>query len=300
MISAVKHRRESHDGISLAAYRTEKRGGFCSVELRKVNLTYRNKKNVLPVLRDINLRLFDDDFVCVLGPSGCGKTSLLNVLAGYNTDIEGEVLVHGSRHNRPDPSVGVVFQQPNLFPWLSVEKNVEFGLVMKGVAPQKRAEISAHYIHLVDLDAAKKLLPHQLSGGMKQRAAIAMTLAADSKIVLLDEPFSGLDALTREAMQQHLRSIWQTSKKCFFFITHDVEEALLISTRILIMNAPPGRIAWDFYNPLRRHGEAGFDQIRASKDFVPLRSALIDLIQGGNEAGFAESPRRFHEEALVN
>jgi NitT/TauT family transport system ATP-binding protein/taurine transport system ATP-binding protein len=136
----------------------------------------------------------------------------------------------------------------------------------------------------VDLDGSKKLLPHQLSGGMKQRAAIAMTLAADSKIVLLDEPFSGLDALTREAMQRHLRSIWQTSNKCFFFITHDVEEALLISTRILIMNARPGRIAWDLHNPLRQDGEADFDEIRADKEFVPLRSALIDLIQGEEEA----------------
>jgi NitT/TauT family transport system ATP-binding protein/taurine transport system ATP-binding protein len=236
------------------------------------------------VLHDINLRLFDDDFVCVLGPSGCGKTSLLNVLAGYNTDITGEVLVHGSQHSRPDPRVGVVFQQPNLFPWLNVEKNVEFGLVMKGIPRKERTSVSAHYIHLVDLDGSKKLLPHQLSGGMKQRAAIAMTLAADSKIVLLDEPFSGLDALTREAMQRHLRSIWKTSNKCFFFITHDVEEALLISTRILIMNAHPGRIAWDFHNPLRQDGDADFDKIRADKEFVPLRSALVDLIQGDDEA----------------
>jgi NitT/TauT family transport system ATP-binding protein/taurine transport system ATP-binding protein len=284
MISTVKPHREFSERISLPAYRPEKRNGFCSVELRNVHLRYRNKKKALLVLHDINLQLFDDDFVCVLGPSGCGKTSLLNVLAGYNTDIAGEVLVHGKPHNRPDPRVGVVFQQPNLFPWLSVERNVEFGLVMKGVASNERAKISAHYLHLVDLDASKKLLPHQLSGGMKQRAAIAMTLAADSTIVLLDEPFSGLDALTREAMQQHLRSIWKTSKKCFFFITHDVEEALLISTRILIMNAHPGRIAWDFYNPMRQQGEVSFDQIRASKDFVPLRSALIDLIHGENEA----------------
>jgi NitT/TauT family transport system ATP-binding protein/taurine transport system ATP-binding protein len=283
MINTTKTRLEFPKIVSLSAYRSEKRTGSCSVELRNVNLTYRNGKNAVPVLDNINLRLFDDDFVCVLGPSGCGKTSLLNVLAGYNTGITGEVLVHGKQHNRPDPRVGVVFQQPNLFPWLSVEKNVEFGLVMKGVAPRERAKISDRYIHLVDLDGSKKLLPHQLSGGMKQRAAIAMTLAADSKIVLLDEPFSGLDALTRESMQRHLRSIWKTSNKCFFFITHDVEEALLISTRILIMNARPGRIAWDFHNPLRQDGEADFDEIRADKEFVPLRSALVGLIQGNDQ-----------------
>ena len=284
MINTVKTRLEFPKKVSLPAYQPEKRPDSCSVELRNVNLTYRNRKNSVPVLRDINLRLFDDDFVCVLRPSGCGKTSMLNVLAGYNTDIRGEVLIHGNRHNRPDPRVGVVFQQPNLFPWLSVERNVEFGLVMKGVPPGERTRVSALYIHLVDLDKSKKLLPHQLSGGMKQRAAIAMTLAADSKIVLLDEPFSGLDALTRESMQRHLRSIWRESNKCFFFITHDVEEALLISTRILVMNARPGRIAWDFHNPLRQDGDVDFDEIRTNKEFVPLRSALIDLTQGEAEA----------------
>jgi NitT/TauT family transport system ATP-binding protein/taurine transport system ATP-binding protein len=138
MISTIKTQLEFQKKISLPAYQPEKRTGSCSVELRNVNLTYRNRKNAVSVLHDINLRLFDDDFVCVLGPSGCGKTSMLNVLAGYNTDITGEVLVHGKQHNRPDPCVGVVFQQPNLFPWLNVEKNVEFGLVMKGVPAKER------------------------------------------------------------------------------------------------------------------------------------------------------------------
>jgi NitT/TauT family transport system ATP-binding protein/taurine transport system ATP-binding protein len=266
----------------IRAYRPEDRGGISSVELRAVNLTYHNREKSLEVLQNINLQLFDDDFVCVLGPSGCGKTSLLNVLAGYNTDIAGEVLVNGKHHDCPNPDVGVVFQQPNLFPWLSVEKNIEFSLKLKKIPARERAEICDRYIRLVDLEHAKKLLPHQLSGGMKQRAAIAMTLASDSKIVLLDEPFSGLDALTRESMQKHLVQIWKSSKKCFFFITHDVDEALLISTRILVMNANPGRIVRDFYNPLRQPGEDtyNFDSIRASKDFIPMRGILIDYIQG--------------------
>jgi NitT/TauT family transport system ATP-binding protein/taurine transport system ATP-binding protein len=268
--------------VSLKSYRPEERGGSCSVELRKVSLTYHNKKKPLDVLQNINLRLFDDDFVCILGPSGCGKTSLLNVIAGYNNDISGEVLVQGKRHDCPDPNVGVVFQQPNLFPWLNVEKNIGFSLELKGIPPQERSNICSHYLRLVDLEHAGKLLPHQLSGGMKQRAAIAMTLASDAKIVLLDEPFSGLDALTRETMQKHLVQIWKESKKCFFFITHDVEEALLISTRILIMNANPGHIAGDFYNPLRSPGEDtyNFDSIRSSKSFIPMRSMFIDYIQG--------------------
>jgi NitT/TauT family transport system ATP-binding protein/taurine transport system ATP-binding protein len=262
--------------------RQEERNANCSVELKDVNLIYKNGKEYLNVLNDIDLKLFDDDFVCVLGPSGCGKTSLLNAIAGYNTDISGQVLINGAPHTKPNPEVGVVFQQPNIFPWLSVEKNVEFGLKMKKIPKKERAEIVNHYVNLVGLDKARKLLPHQLSGGMKQRAAIARTLAADSKVVLLDEPFSALDALTREAMQKHLKKIWKETNKCFFFITHDVEEAILLSTRIIVMNANPGRIVSDFRNPLQQYDDNSFKKIRSSEEFGELRDSLIELIQGND------------------
>lgn len=260
----------------------EERSASCSVELKDVNLIYKNGKQYLHVLNNIELKLFNDDFVCVLGPSGCGKTSLLNAIAGYNTDISGQVLINGIPHNRPNPEVGVVFQQPNIFPWLSVEKNVEFGLKMKSIPKKERAEIVDHYINLVGLEKFRKLLPHQLSGGMKQRAAIARTLAADSKVVLLDEPFSALDALTRESMQKHLKKIWKESNKCFFFITHDVEEAILLSNRIIVMNSNPGRIVSDFQNPLKQYGDDSFKNIRASKEFEEIRDSLIKLIQGND------------------
>jgi len=265
--------------------REEERSANCSVELKDVNLIYKNGKQYLHVLNDVQLKLFNDDFVCVLGPSGCGKTSLLNAIAGYNTDISGQVLVNGIPHNKPNPDVGVVFQQPNIFPWLSVEKNVEFGLKMKGIHKKERAEIVNHYIDLVGLEKARKLLPHQLSGGMKQRAAIARTLATDSKVVLLDEPFSALDALTRESMQKHLKKIWKESNKCFFFITHDVEEAILLSTRIIVMNANPGRIVSDFRNPLQQYDDNSFKKIRSSEEFGRLRDSLIELIQGTDLEG---------------
>jgi NitT/TauT family transport system ATP-binding protein/taurine transport system ATP-binding protein len=254
-----------------------------SVELRNVRLIYQNSGKPARILEDINLKLYGDDFVCLLGPSGCGKTSLLNVLAGYNADTaEGEVLVDGKQHNSPNPDVGVVFQQPNLFPWLSVEKNIDFSLSLKRKPAAERKKICDKLFHMVNLEHARKLFPHQISGGMKQRAAIAMTLASDSKIVLFDEPFSGLDALTREAMQKHLLAIWKSTKKCFFFITHDVEEALLISNRIIIMQAGPGRIAGDFINPFRTpDGEVyNFNDVRSSKNFIPMRTMLIDYIQG--------------------
>lgn len=260
--------------------RVEEINANCSVELKDVNLIYKNGKEYLNILNNIDLKLFNDDFVCVLGPSGCGKTSLLNAIAGYNTDISGQVLINGLPHTKPNPDVGVVFQQPNIFPWLSVEKNVEFGLKMKGIPKRERVEIVNHYVKLVGLDKARKLLPHQLSGGMKQRAAIARTLAADSKVVLLDEPFSALDALTREAMQKHLKKLWKESNKCFFFITHDVEEAILLSTRIIVMNANPGRIVSDFRNPLQQYDDNSFKKIRTSEEFGELRDSLIELIQG--------------------
>lgn len=262
---------------------SEERSENSSVELKDVNLIYNNKKDYLHVLKDIQLKLYNEDFVCVLGPSGCGKTSLLNAIAGYNTDISGEVLINGIPHTKPSPDVGVVFQQPNIFPWLSVEKNVEFGLKMKKIPKKERVEIVDHYVKLVDLEKARKLLPHQLSGGMKQRAAIARTLAADSKVVLLDEPFSALDALTRESMQKHLKKLWKESNKCFFFITHDVEEAILLSNRIIVMNANPGRIVSDFRNPLHQYGDGSFRKIRSSEEFAQLRDSLIELIQGTEE-----------------
>lgn len=262
--------------------KSEVKRGKCSVELKDINLIYKNGKQHLNVLNNIQLKLFNEDFVCVLGPSGCGKTSLLNAIAGYNTDISGQVLVNGVPHSKPNPDVGVVFQQPNIFPWATVEKNVEFGLKMKGIPKKERIEIVNHYIDLVGLEKSRKLFPHQLSGGMKQRAAIARTLAADSKVVLLDEPFSALDALTREAMQKHLKRLWKESNKCFFFITHDVEEAILLSNRIIVMNANPGRIVSDFQNPLQQYDndDDSFKKIRSSKEFMELKDELIELIQG--------------------
>jgi len=261
-------------------YRAEEGNANCSVELKDVNLIYKHGKEYLHVLKDVQLKLFNVDFVCVLGPSGCGKTSLLNAIAGYNTDISGQVLIQGIPHSKPSPDVGVVFQQPNLFPWLSVEKNVEFGLKMKGVSKKERIDIINHYIKLVGLEQFRKMFPHQLSGGMKQRAAIARTLATDSKVVLLDEPFSALDALTRESMQKHIKQLWKKSNKCFFFITHDVEEAILLANRIIIMNSDPGRIVSDFQNPLQQFEDDSFEKVRSSADFVQLRASLIDLIQG--------------------
>jgi NitT/TauT family transport system ATP-binding protein/taurine transport system ATP-binding protein len=255
-------------------------------EVRGVTLTYPSGKESVVVLKDISLNLYDRDFVCVLGPSGCGKTSLLNVLAGYATEIEGSIMIDGRPHLGPTPRVGVVFQSPNLFPWLSAARNIEFGLRMLGVNKGERDKKVRQLLEIISLENAAGLLPHQMSGGMRQRVAIARALALDSKIVLLDEPFSALDALTREMMQQHLRDIWRKAGRCFFFITHDVQEALLLANRLIVMSASPGRIFSDFENPLRKETGPGpladFDSMRANPLFAELRADLLEMIQGNS------------------
>lgn len=244
------------------------------IETKNVHLFYED----FHVLKAINLKVYRNDFVCVLGASGCGKSSLLHVLAGFCQPASGEVTVGGKLHKKPNPDVGVVFQAPNLFPWLTIEKNIAFGLRMKSVSKAERKRIASHYIQLVGLESSAKRLPHQLSGGMKQRASIARTLAADPKVILMDEPFSALDALTRKSMQSHLKEIWKRTKKSIFFITHDVHEALLLGTRIVIMHPGPGRIALDIPNPLAKKNDPP-QQIEQSKEFTYFREYLLSIIR---------------------
>lgn len=235
-------------------------------------------------LHNLDLNLNEGDFVCAIGPSGCGKTSLLRVLAGYETPTRGSVTVDGRPHTKPDAEVGVVFQQPNLFPWLSIEKNVGFGPRMKGVDNHQRKQRVSYFLEMVSLIDAAKKLPHQLSGGMKQRAAIARALAADPKVILMDEPFGALDAFTRESMQLSLYDIWRKTNKSIFFITHDVEEALLLSTRIVLMYAKPGRIVEDIPNPFSaRLQNTPPAEIRVSKDFIEMREYLVRRIKESGE-----------------
>ena len=248
------------------------------LELKNVDMDFKQGRGFFHALQDINFSVYDKDFICLLGPSGSGKTSILNLLAGYNRPTGGEVLFDGKPHLKPTPDIGVVFQQQNLFPWLTVYKNVEFGLKNKKIPAGERKDIVWHYLKLVGLEAAAEKLPHQLSGGMKQRATIARTLAPDPRIVLFDEPFSALDALTREKMQEHVHAIWEKSGKCFFFITHDVDEALTLSRRIIVMKAEPGRIQADYENPISGRGiNAG--NIRDVKGYREIREEIISMIQ---------------------
>ncbi|MBP5605490.1 MAG: ABC transporter ATP-binding protein [Ruminiclostridium sp.] len=249
------------------------------MKLEGVNMNFKQGRGFYHALHEINLEVKQNDFICLLGSSGCGKTSLLNIMAGYVKPTEGEVTFEGKPFTAATPDVGVVFQQANLFPWMSVYKNVEFGLKQKKVPKNERHELVMHYLEMVGLGDAADKLPHQLSGGMRQRATIARTLAPDPKFVLFDEPFSALDALTSEKMQEHVRSIWEKSHKSFLFITHDVDEALLLGQRLVVMQAKPGRIISDYVNPLSSYKGLHAGQLDQAKEYADIRAELISKIQ---------------------
>ena len=212
------------------------------IEISGVTQEFEKKDGKFLALDTVNLNVEQNEFICVVGPSGCGKTTLLNIIAGLCKPTTGTVKVRGELVTGPSKGKGVVFQQYALYPWLTVEKNVEFGMRMKGVPKAERAEIAKKYIDLVGLSKFAKAYPKELSGGMKQRVAIARAYATAPEVLLMDEPFGALDAQTRAQLQENLLKTWEQERKTCFFITHDVEEAVLLATKIIIMSAGPGHI----------------------------------------------------------
>ncbi|MEB3100980.1 ABC transporter ATP-binding protein [Ferviditalea candida] len=250
------------------------------IETKNVSLVYKTESREVTALQDIHLEIKEGSFVCVLGPSGCGKTSLLRILAGFQQPTSGEVLLDGKAMSpKPDKSRGVVFQQHTLFPWLTVEKNVEFGLKMRKVPERERKQTVDRYLEMVGLSQFKKTAPYELSGGMKQRASIARVLANDPRIVLMDEPFGALDAFTKEQMQENVRQIWIKTNKTFFLITHDVDEALLLGTHIIVMSPRPGRIIREFDSRLTYEIQEGQSRAyRMNKQILEKREEILNLI----------------------
>ena len=212
------------------------------IEISGVTQEFEKKDGKFLALDTVNLNVEQNEFICVVGPSGCGKTTLLNIIAGLCKPTTGTVKVRGELVTGPGKGKGVVFQQYALYPWLTVEKNVEFGMRMKGVPKAERAEIAKKYIDLVGLSKFAKAYPKELSGGVKQRVAIARAYATAPEVLLMDEPFGALDAQTRAQLQENLLKTWEQERKTCFFITHDVEEAVLLATKIIIMSAGPGHI----------------------------------------------------------
>lgn len=200
------------------------------------------RTTVVEALKDINLTVQENEFVSIIGPSGCGKSTLLMIVAGLYEMTGGRVLLDGRPVQGPGLDRGVVFQEFALFPWMTVRDNVCFGLEMKGVPPEERRAVADRYLHLVGLAGFETTYPHRLSGGMKQRVAVARALASDPDLLLMDEPFGALDAQTRANLQQMLVDVWSKTRKTVLFVTHSLREALLLSDRIIVMSSRPGRI----------------------------------------------------------
>jgi taurine transport system ATP-binding protein len=249
------------------------------ISIDHVSLSYDKGSGGSPAVCDINLNIYQGEFVCVLGPSGCGKSTLLNILAGFISPTEGTVRLNQKEIKGIDSQRGVVFQHPPLYEWYSVRKNIAFGPMMKKVSRKKIEEDEKIYLEKVGLTEFADKKVYELSGGMRQRAAIASALINNPDILLMDEPFGALDALTREQMQGLIRKIWWNSGKTIFLITHDVDEALLLGTRILVMSKRPGKIIADFPAHFTRDFiEENSDEARYTEKFYQKRKYVLQLI----------------------
>jgi len=220
------------------------------------------------VLTDINITVPAGEFCCILGPSGCGKTTLLNLIAGFIKPSSGRILFNGTPVTAPGPERGVVFQDATLFPWLSTRKNVEFGLKQRGLKKDDRFRIATAYLELVGMAGHADAFPHTLSGGMRQRIAIARVLALDPSALLMDEPFSSLDSNSRERLQDELLRVWEAQLRTLIYVTHSVEEAVYLADRVIIMSPARKGICRDISLPLKRPRD------RASAEFRRVAATL--------------------------
>ena len=267
-----------------------------SLEIQNVSLVFpgRNSEDAIHVLDHVNLNVEGREIVVVLGPSGCGKTSLLNLLAGFIRPTEGRILLDSKEVVGPHKDRGVVFQKHALLPWLNVIDNAEFGLMLQRVPKQTRREISLRFLNLVGLKEFQNHPIYQLSGGMQQRLGIARVLSSDPQIMLMDEPFGALDALTRDGMQELLLKVWADTRKMIFFITHSVEEALFLATRLVVMSSRPGRIVHSFELDFSRRylDQKDSRAIKSHPDYIAMREQIFAIIR---QQGLAKSPRSSNE-----
>lgn len=241
------------------------------LELQQVSKVYVNQDSGRGVLalHDIDLQIHEKEFVCLIGPSGCGKTSLLHMVAGFEQPSRGRLTLAGQPITGPSPSRGVVFQQAGLLPWKTVQENIEFGLAIQGHGRPQQRRLAKHYLDLVGLKGFDHARPHELSGGMQQKAAIARTLALEPDILLMDEPFGALDEQTRKRLDQELLTIWQQQTKTVLFVTHSIEEAVLLADRIILLTVRPGRIQLDLAVQLPRPRDL------FSPEVVEIRQQLL-------------------------
>jgi NitT/TauT family transport system ATP-binding protein len=222
-------------------------------------------------VRDFSLDVNESEFLCLIGASGCGKSTVLNMFAGFIQPTAGQVLLRGRPITRVEPRCGMVFQSYALFPWKTVRGNVEFGLKMRGVPSAERRRLGQQFIEMVKLEGFEDHYPTELSGGMQQRVTLARILAADPEVLLMDEPFAALDAMTRQVMQEELLRIHEQSRKTTVFITHNIDEALILADRVVVMSARPGRVKTILINTLPRPRRVS---VQLSPEFATLKAEI--------------------------
>jgi NitT/TauT family transport system ATP-binding protein len=234
------------------------------------------KGDTVVAVDNVSLSVYSEEFICIVGPSGCGKSTLLYLTAGLDTPTAGQILVEGQPVHGANPKVGMVFQPDSVFPWLTVEKNIEFGPSLRGISQEECTQIAHQYVKVVGLQGFEQSLPKQLSGGMKKRVDVARAFANNPDILLMDEPFGALDAMTKERLQIELLRMWDTERKTVLFVTHDLEEALVLSSRIIVMSRAPNTIQEIIDVPFSRPRDL---LLKTSQEFQDLRRRLWDLLQ---------------------
>ena len=274
------------NSVELPSYKEQNEGvasRFRELHQRPVKLrveglskTFQTPQGQIRALHELSFDIHRREFITVIGPSGCGKTTLIRILAGLDFPTSGQVLLKGKKVDGPSAEQGMVFQDYTLFPWLTVKKNVMFGLEVKGVARMRAEAEASEWLEMVGLSKFAEVYPSQLSGGMKQRVAIARSLANRPEILLLDEPFGALDAQTRSSMQAYLLSIWRNVDVTIFFVTHDLDEAIYLSDRILVLRANPGEIDELIEVPVPRPRDP--NQF-LSPEFLATKKRLEELIR---------------------
>ncbi len=246
------------------------------LQISQVSKTFVSQGQRTQALLATDFSVAENDFITILGPSGCGKSTLLRMVAGLDTPTTGTITLDGREVSGPGADRGMVFQSYTLFPWLTVEQNVCFGLREKNMPLPEQREIAAHFIGKVGLKGFEQHFPKQLSGGMQQRTALARALANNPRILLMDEPFGALDHQTREMMQELLQDIWEAERKTVLFVTHDIDEAIFMGNRVVVMSARPGRIKCDWPVPLAypRHYS-----VKTTPPFAELKARLTEEIR---------------------
>ncbi|MFO0994027.1 MAG: ABC transporter ATP-binding protein [Hyphomicrobiales bacterium] len=266
----------------LSASKPVETGGQGSLSVREVSLIYHGRRGDVQALDKVAFDIRPNEFTVIVGPSGCGKSSFLYLAAGLAEVTSGEILVNDRRVEGPGRDRGMVFQSYTLFPWLTVRQNVEYGPRRAGIEAAKRREISEHYLGEIGLTAFADHYPKQLSGGMMQRVAIARALANNPDILLMDEPFGALDSQTRRTMQKLLLRVWEHSHKTVAFVTHDIDEAILLGDRVLVMTARPGRIKADIPIAIPRPRDP---EITLEPEFIALKRQIIDQLRDEIDEG---------------